>query len=123
MDGTSFGGDRAFTTPSSIPAISGLSIKPGSFKASRGTTVSYRESLPATTTLTAFQCVKTVRGTCTRYTKLASFTRKDTAGQNTVKVKGRFGNRALRKGGYKLELTPRASGKTGKTATTTFRIL
>ena len=63
----------------------------------------------------------TVRGKCARYTQFASFTRKDKAGLNTVEIKGRFGNRALVKGAYKLELTPTASGQSGKTATIRFR--
>jgi hypothetical protein len=122
MDGTSVGGDRTFTT-SVIPAITRLSVTPRSFRASRGATISYTDSMAATTTLVAFRCVKTRRGKCTHYSKLASFTHKDVVGSNKVKVKGRFGARKLVPGSYRLQLTPRAGGKTGKTVSTTFGVL
>jgi hypothetical protein len=72
--------------------------------------------------LTALRCTKVVHGRCTRYSKLASFGRNDQAGRNTVKIKGKFGGKTLVTGRYKLELTPRASGHTGKTSTTLFQV-
>ncbi len=122
MDGTAIGADRTVKT-SVTPTISGLSVSPKSFKASAGTTVAYSDSKVARTTLTALRCVKTVRRRCTRYSKLASFTRDDKAGRNTVAIKGRFAGRALIKGHYKLELTPRASGKAGKTVSVLFQVM
>ena len=121
MDGTAIGADRTFTT-SLNPAITGLSISPKSFKASVGTTLAYSDSKASRTTLTALRCTKTVRGKCTRYTKLASFARNDRAGRNTVKIKGRFGGKTLVKGSYRLELIPRVSGKAGKMVSTLFRV-
>ena len=121
MDGSAVGGDGTFTT-SVVPAITKLSVKPKSFRASRGATISYIESLPATTTLTALRCVKVKRHKCVRYSKLASFTHKDRAGRNQIKIKGRFGRRRLLPGQYRLQLVPRAKGRTGKTVTTTFRV-
>jgi hypothetical protein len=122
MDGSATGADRTVTT-SVTPAITGLSVSPKSFKASVGTTVGYSESKAARTTLTALRCTKTVRGRCTRYSKLGSFTRNDRAGRNTVKIKGRFGGKKLLTGRYKLELTPRAAGKAGKTVSALFQVI
>jgi hypothetical protein len=122
MDGTSVGGDRTFTT-SVTPTITGLSIAPRSFLASKGAAISYKDSMAATTTLVAFRCVKTRRGKCTHYSKLGSFTHKDVVGSNKVKIRGRFGGRKLLLGSYRLQLTPRAGGKAGKTVSTTFGVL
>jgi hypothetical protein len=122
MDGTAVGADRTVKT-SVTPAITGLSVSPKSFKASVGTTVAYSDSKTARTTLTALRCTKTVHGKCTRYTKLGSFTRNDKAGRNTVKIKGKFGGKTMLKGRYKLELTPRASGKAGTTVTAHFQVI
>jgi hypothetical protein len=121
MDGTAIGGDRTFTT-SVKPAIAGLSITPKQFRASRGATISYRDSKAATTTLTAFRCIRFKRGRCTRYKRFASFRHADIAGRNNVTIRHRFGHRALVGGSYKLQLTPRLSGKAGRTVSTTFRV-
>jgi hypothetical protein len=121
MDGTAVGADRTFKT-SVVPTISGLTIKPRSLKASSGTTISYNDSRVAMTTFKAFRCVKAKRGTCTRFVAAGSFTRKDIAGRNKLTIKRRFGRRSLIAGNYRLALTPRAAGKTGKTVTTTFRV-
>jgi hypothetical protein len=121
MDGSVTGGDRTFKT-SVTPAISGLSVSPKSFKASVGATVAYTDSKASRTTLTALRCTKTVHGRCTRYVKLGSFARNDRAGRNTVTIKGKFGGKTLIKGRYKLELTPRASGKAGKMVSVLFQV-
>jgi hypothetical protein len=106
-----------------IPAITRLSIRPRSFRASSAATISYTDSMAASTTLVAFRCVKSKGTRCTRYSKLGSFRHKDLAGSNKVKIKGRFGASKLQPGSYQLRLTPRAAGKTGKTVSTTFRVL
>ena len=51
------------------------------------------------------------------------FTHTDIAGRNKVKIKGRFGRRRLVVGSYRLQVVPRAGGRTGKTVTTTFRVI
>jgi hypothetical protein len=44
-------------------------------------------------------------------------------GRLLVLVKSRFGARQLLPGSYRLQLTPRTGGKTGKTVSTTFGVL
>ena len=121
MDGSATGSDRTFRT-SVTPTVTRLSITPKSFRASRGATIAYIDSRAATTTLTALRCVKTRRGRCTRYSKLGSFTHRDVAGRNKVKIKRRFGRRALVPGSYRLQVRPRAAGKTGKQVAAPFRV-
>ena len=121
MDGTATGKDATFTT-SVTPAITGLSIKPKSFSAARGATVSYKDSRVAMSTLEALRCAQMKPGRCVRFVKFASFTRQDAAGLNKVTIKRRFGALGLQPGRYQLQLTPRSNGKAGKMVTATFSV-
>jgi hypothetical protein len=106
-------------------------------KTRRGTDVSYRDSEAATTT---FAVLKAVVGhekgkrcgagrpgrhqkLCTRYVSVGSFTHRDQAGNVKVHFTGRVGGHKLKPGHYTLALTPRASGKTGRTVKLSFRIV
>jgi hypothetical protein len=102
-----------------------------------GTTVSYRDSLAATTT---FKVLKRVTGhrkghrcvagapkrhqkRCTRYVSVGSFIHLDQAGAVQVRFTGRVHGHKLKPGRYRLTLTPRAGGKTGKAVVLPFRIV
>ena len=102
-----------------------------------GTTVSYRDSQPATT---MFAVLKPVTGhkkgrrcvagaprkhqkRCTRYVSLGSFTHADKAGNLRLRFTGRVRGHKLKPGRYRLTLTPRANGKTGRSVTLAFRIV
>ena len=102
-----------------------------------GTTVSYRASQAATTTFTVLKptaghkkgrlCVagrphkRQVR--CTRYVPVGSFTHQDQAGNVKIHFSGRVRGRKLSPGRYRLTLTPKANGKTGRTLTLAFQIV
>jgi hypothetical protein len=47
----------------------------------------------------------------------------DAAGKNSFHFSGRLGRHTLLPGRYRLDATPRADGKTGKTVSAAFRIL
>jgi glucose/arabinose dehydrogenase len=102
-----------------------------------GSNVSYRDSQAAKTTFTVLKPVtghrkgrKCVAGRprkhqkrCIRYVSVGSLTHQDQAGSVSVHFSGRVRGRKLRPGRYRLALTPRANGKTGRTATLSFRII
>jgi hypothetical protein len=116
-DGTSFGADRAFTT-SVGPTIGRLTIAPRSFRPTRVAKITYTDSASATTTFTVMRCVKVRRGKCTRYTGVRRFMHHDVTGRNQVGLNpARLGP-----GSYLLEASARAKGKTGPTASVTFRV-
>jgi hypothetical protein len=60
---------------------------------------------------------------CTRYVVIGSFARSDAAGRNRVGFSGRLGARKLVPSQYRLEATPRATGRIGATVSATFRVL
>ena len=102
-----------------------------------GTTVSYRDSAAALTTFTVSRAVKghkrgrkCVAGkrrrhqkSCTRFVKAGSFTHSDQAGAVKVHFSGRVRGKKLRPGSYRLTLTPRLAGTSGKSVKLSFRIV
>jgi hypothetical protein len=145
-DGTALGTQRTFTT-SNNPELRSLRIKPSRFKApgsratqSTGATISYTDSQTATTRFAVLapragimrsgRCVAAPRHVstgnrraCTRYVKVTSFTHKDAAASNTVRLSGRAHGARLAPGRYRLQATPHSPGHTGKTVTATFTII
>jgi hypothetical protein len=149
-DGTAQSADATFTTASvstpppqrsSTPRLTKLRLKPAKFRAPpkhgkakgrTGTTISYTDSVAATTTLAIFElhpgvrrhgrCVKRTehargRG-CTVLSRVLSFTHNDHAGANTMRL-----HRHLPPGRYLLRATPHASGGTGRTVSASFTII
>jgi hypothetical protein len=143
---TAFGVDQTFTTGSTkpsppsprVPRISRLKLVPpvliaasrGGTIASRrtGTTVSYTDTSPATTTFTVERpaqgraagrsCVRPTKRNrghkrCTRWLKVNHFTHSDKAGQNRFHFTGRLSGRKLQPGQYRLEAVPRNSAGAG----------
>jgi hypothetical protein len=130
------------------PAISSARLSSKTFRAAAhgaslsrrppvGTKVSYRDSEAATTTFTVARAVKghkrgrrcVARGPrkhqkgCTRYVKVGSFTHADAAGPVNVHFSGRVRGRKLKPGRYRLTLTPKLSGSSGKSVRLAFRIV
>ncbi len=124
-DGTSTGQDRTFKT-TNRPTLTGLSVKPGAFRASgRGATIAYSDTEKATTTFTVLRCTKPLAhgARCARFTKVASFSHRDRAGHNKVALRGRIGRRTLSPGIYRLTARPRNGRNTGSTVTAKFQIV
>jgi hypothetical protein len=136
--------------PQETPAISGTRLSNKTFRAASrgaslarkrrppvGTTISYRDSLAATTTFAVLRAVtghkkgrRCVAGSprrhqkrCTRYVSVGSFTHADTGGNARVRFTGRLRGRKLKPSRYRLTLTPKANGKAGRTVTLAFRIV
>jgi hypothetical protein len=136
--------------PPALAAVSRLRINPHTFPAATrgagigrarkrrsGTTVSYRDTQAATTTLTVLQpargirrgrsCVKPRRGQrgsrCTRYVTVGKFTHRDRAGTNSFHFSGRVRGRKLKPGSYRLQAVPRFAGRNGRAVTNSFRVV
>ncbi len=132
------------------PAISGARLSPTTFRAAgsgatlartrrppTGTTISYRDSVAATTTFAVLRattghrrgarCVagEPHRGQkrCTRYTAAGSATHADRAGAVKLRFSGRLRGHKLTAGTYRLTLTPKGSGRTGRTVTLRFQVV
>jgi Concanavalin A-like lectin/glucanases superfamily len=123
--------------------LRGLKISPASFALDAsvnahgahlpvGTTISYTVTQPGRSTFTLYyrQAGRVVRGRCTTrvtprvrrtakscvlYTRVASFTRVNRSGTNSFRFTGIRGVK-LRRGTYRLDVTPSSSQRTGKTA-------
>lgn len=137
----------------SPPLLRGLSIRPSRLvpergrgasitraKTKRGATITYSDSETAVTTFTVqraragFLVGKTcaakrprhARGrirACTRYLAVGRFTHSDAKGTNSFHFTGRVGARALARGRYRLNATPRAGSLTGKTVRIGFSVV
>lgn len=101
------------------PILSAFKLAPASFKAKKGTRVSYQVSEASTTTFTVFKRVKGVKKAgrcvkppkkkpkkkpkaCTRLVGLGSYLRQDAAGPVSYRYKGRLKGKTLKPGRYKL---------------------
>ena len=152
--GVAFGSDQTFTTTSSVatppkpkPKLSGLEVSPSPFLAAShgaaiasvrtGATVSYSDTVAATTTFTVERlatgrrsgrsCVRTTRGNrshkhCTRLVKTGTFTHADRAGANRFHFTGRVGGRKLAPGRYVLVARARSSAGAGAAVQAGFAI-
>jgi hypothetical protein len=137
--------------PSSlVPLISAPRLSASTFRAASqgaslasrlrlpiGTTVSYQDSMAATTTFTVLRHApghrkgrKCAAGRprkhqrrCTRSISLGSFTHADTVGSNSLHFTGRMGGRKLKPGRYTLTMTPKANGISGTAVSLAFRIV
>ncbi|HET7051990.1 MAG TPA: fibronectin type III domain-containing protein [Solirubrobacteraceae bacterium] len=123
-DGTAKAQDRTFKT-STHPALTNLSVKPASFRASgAGATITYIDTDPATTTFTVLRCaIPLSHARCARFVNVATFTHRDHAGHNKLRLRARIGTRSLSRGIYRLNARPRLAGKSGSTASAKFQIL
>jgi hypothetical protein len=116
-----------------VPVLTALKLTPATFRASKGTLVTYNDSVAATTTFTVRRptvgrrkggaCVKARKRPpkakrCTRYAKVRSLTHADVAGANRFRLK----DRKLKPGAYRLRAVPRNSAGAGKAVTKRFRV-
>lgn len=147
---TTGGGGGGGTTASAPPVISALKLSRRSFLAATkgasavaartkpGTIVSYKLSTAATVRFTVQRlrkgrrsgrrCVKATAKnrrakSCTRVIAVrGSFSRRRTAGADRFRFTGRMAGKRLAVGRYRLTVTPRAGGISGKPARATFTI-
>ena len=134
---TSLGAVQTFTTTAvpapGVPVLTALKLTPATFRASKGTLVTYNDSVAATTTFTVQRptvgrrkggaCVKARKRPpkakrCTRYAKVRSLTHADVVGANRFRLK----DRKLKPGAYRLRAVPRNSAGAGKAVTKRFRV-
>jgi hypothetical protein len=136
--------------PQGPPMISSARLSHTVFRAARrgpalarkrrhplGTTVSYRDSEPAITTLAVLKlaighkrghrCIAGRGGKhhrrCTRRVAVGSFLHTDVAGNVRIRFTGRLRGRTLKPARYALTLTPNAHGQQGSTVTLLFQIV
>jgi hypothetical protein len=98
--------------PAATRKVTKLSLKPRAFRAGgRGTKVRFRLSAAGRVTLTVTTAkVKRIKGVAVT---------KGKAGANTLRFKGRIGSKTLKRGAYRLTLTPAG----GQPASVRFTIL
>lgn len=140
-----------YTVKPPIPRLSRLRIKPRTFRAAtngkaiiarieNGTTITYRDTLAALTTLRVYREVRGVKHgrkcvaphggkqhvkgkPCTRLVLVGSFNHQDRAGPNRVRFSGRVRGRKLSPGRYKLQATAALGGQRSRTISASFTIL
>jgi hypothetical protein len=117
-DGQSTRSAVAYTVVSPSPIVSALRVSPRRKVA----TISYRDTVPATTTFRVLHCVKKRHGRCARWFTLGSFTHHDHVGVNQVRFSGRTLSRALKPGPYLLQVTATYAGQTSTVMKTTFQV-
>ncbi len=137
MDGTARGADMSFVAIGP-PAIRALRISPASMRAGEGATVTYTDTQSGRTTLTVARLVagvvsgrrcpepvldplRRVSG-CERLVAVGSFTHRDRAGRNRLRLPLRFGRRKLTAGDYRLLATPSHDGRAGASVSASFTI-
>jgi hypothetical protein len=127
------------------PELTGLRVRPRAFRAAatnrgtKGTTITYSDTLAAQTTLVVYRKVPGVRhaGTCdsppkhrhhgklkscTRLVRVGSLTHQDSAGTNRLRFNGRLRGHALRAGGYEVTATATLAGEQSGTIGASFTI-
>ena len=133
-----------------VPALSKLKLTPRRFHIVQrrhkhfklGTTISYSDSLAATTTFTVTQrgrgvvkgkrCVAPPRRpskrgkrprTCTRIITLGTFSHRDKAGTNSVRFSGKLKRHALKAGSYTLHAVAGAASRKRRAVSAGFTVL
>lgn len=150
-DGLTGSATVTYTVTAPIPRLSRLQLKPRSFQAAtkgkaiidrieNGTTITYRDTLAAHTTLRVYHELRGVkRGgkcaathghkqqangkACTRLILIGSFKRHDNIGTNRLRFTGRIDGHALSPGSYELQATASLAGQQSRTISASFTIL
>jgi CSLREA domain-containing protein len=148
-DATVAGADATLTTPFAKPALSRLRLSPSTFRAAgsggstaakrkSGTNITFTDSQASKATFKVLRpaagrrqgksCRKPTarnrRGrACTRFVVVGSFSHRDKAGRNKLHFTGRVHRHKLAPGKYRLRVTPRAHGLSGKAVTRPFKII
>jgi hypothetical protein len=129
-----------YVTEYGLPTLSDLHLSPKSFRAGPGTVVSYRDSVPAVTTIALFaerrgvvrrgKCVSVAHNStqragvrrCSRFVRIGSISRQDTAGRNQFDFSGRLHGQKLLAGHYLLKASASYDHLTGQAISATFVI-
>jgi hypothetical protein len=119
--GTSQGADATFRL-AQAPALSHLRLRPTRFPARRHTTISYRDSVRATTTFTIKRCAKPRPHRRTRCTLVETMSHRDRAGANRLQLSGRAVGTPLAPGRYTLAAVAAAGGMRSRATTARFEI-
>ena len=112
-------------------------MSPRRFRVAKGATITYSDSRAATTTLAVARVTTGHRAgrrcragrprhgqrSCTRLVARGAFVHQDAGGAVRLRFHGRVGGRRLAPGRYRLSLTPRADGRTGRTVVLGFTVL
>lgn len=100
-----------------IPRDTKLALDPDSFRSGKGTTVSYRDTFPARTTLTVLR-----QSSSNQLVRVGSFTHQDKAGLNSFHWNGKVAGSALAAGKYWLAAQPTFHGARGPLASASFKV-
>jgi hypothetical protein len=116
-----------------VPQLSDLAVTPSKFKpashgptiapsSAAGTTISYRDTLPATTRFQVLQCTAK-HGRCTSLRAVGAFTQRDHRGANRLRFTGRVGGHAPAAGHYLLRAIATLNGQHSKPISVPFTSL
>jgi 6-phosphogluconolactonase (cycloisomerase 2 family) len=105
-----------------VPRLSGFKLTPRTFRAARGTTIAYADTLAATTTFKVLRCAGSGRR-CARRALVGSFSHRDKSGHNGFHFSGRVHGRALAPGRYVIQATARLAGQTSRAVSAGFTIV
>jgi 6-phosphogluconolactonase (cycloisomerase 2 family) len=116
-----------------VPRLSALTLRPRTFKPAThgaaiapgkgaGTTLSYRDTLSATTTLRVLRCTAK-HHRCTHLRAVGSFSNRDRSGVNRLRFTGRLRGRALAPGRYLLRATATLNSMASKPISVPFTTL
>ncbi len=111
--GTRQSADVTFTTRPA-PALSHFAV--------HGTTVSYTDTEPSSTTLDLLACNTFRKGRCIHYLDVGSAAHTDRAGTNRYSLHSEFRRSQLVPGHYLLKATPSFGGVIGATISATFQV-
>ncbi len=133
LDGQSTSTSITYTVRPPVPRLSALTLRPRTFKPAThgptiapgkgaGTTISYRDTLAATTTFRVLRCTAR-HHRCTRLRTVGSFSRRDRSGVNRLRFTGRLHGSALATGRYVLRATATLNKTASKPISVTFTTL
>jgi WD40 repeat protein len=119
--------------PRPAPRLTALTLKPSKFKPatkgptvahgrSAGTSISYRDTLAATTSLQVLRC-KVKHHRCTHPRAVGSFTTHDRSGSNRLRFTGRVHGRSLTAGQYVLRVRATRQGRHSNTVSAAFTVI
>ncbi|MFL5823015.1 MAG: lactonase family protein, partial [Solirubrobacteraceae bacterium] len=133
LDGQRTSTSITYTVRRAVPRLSALTLRPQTFKPAThgptiapgkgaGTTVSYRDTLPASTTFRVLRCAAK-NHPCTRLSAVGSFSRRDRSGVNRFRFTGWLHGGALAPGRYVMRATATLNKTTSKPISATFTTL
>jgi WD40 repeat protein len=133
QDGQTASASISYRVISPTPRLSGLTLTPPAFTPatsgpaiartpSTGTTISYRDTLAATTRFQVFLCIAK-RHRCTRLRAVGAFSHQDRVGANRLRFTGRLHRHPLTTGRYLFRATATLNRHQSKPDSVTFTVL